>query len=191
MKKAFLPLITGVFLLLVGVVVYYQPPNALAQESTPGGLKRVQEKVEAVKEKVEVRKENKVQRAQNAALSRVKELGRAVTRAEGLLKRIQIRIDKAKAAGKDTTEMESLMADARVKLAAAKTKLSTAEGKIKDADTKAEFADLHQSFKSIKDDLHTVRKDASSIIRLLKGFNSATSQGQNPQKEGTTPGKKK
>lgn len=183
MKKSFFCTLAGILLLLTGVVAYYQSPDVLAVESTPGGSKKIQEKVEA-------KKENKVQRAQNAALSRVMELGRAVTRAEGLLKRLQTRIDKAKAAGKDTKEMESLMADAKAKLEAVKTKLSTAEGKIKDADTKAEFGELHNSFKSIKDDLHIVRKDASQIVRLLKGFNSATSQGQNPQREGTTPAKK-
>lgn len=108
-------------------------------------------------------------------------LNKAIERSEDLLAKLQIRIEKAKAAGKDVTEAESLMVDAKKSLEDAKAKLEDIESKKDEAINKETFLEIQTQFKAINQNLHTIRINASKIIRILKGFNSATSSGNNPQ----------
>lgn len=142
------------------------------------------------KEAKETAKENVVERVRKSVISRFDVFTRTVRKAEILLEKIEVRITKAREAGKNTNEAEKLLGEAKTKLADAKTKLTAIKDKKDIAINRAGFLEIHNQFKAIGDDLHQVRIKASRIISILKGFNSATSEGKNPQKEGTTPGTK-
>lgn len=149
---------------------------------------RIASKVADKKETKEQEREKKVVKVRVSIANRVRNHERLINQTENLLSKLQVRIDKAKAAGKDTTEMEKLMADAKLKLADAKQKLSEIDTHKTVTTDKAGFEALQKKFKVVWDDLKAVKEDASKIIRTLKGFNSATSEGKNPQKEGTKSG---
>lgn len=193
-------------LLLVEVAFLYSAKPAAAEETTPSGIKRVQsvlkERLENRKDKVAEKRENviakaedkkvdKVERVRKAAIVRYDVHKKAIEKAEKLLGKLQVRIDSAKQAGKDVSEAERLMADAKTKLGSAKAKLASIEGKKGTAMDKAGFQEIQRLLQGIRQDLHVVRQDAAKMISILKGFNSATSEGKNPQKEGTPPASQK
>lgn len=198
MKKILLGIL---FTLLVAEVAFlYGAKTVVAKETTPSGIERVKsvlkerlenrkEKVtgkrENIKEKVEERKEDRTEMIRKSVGVRVDIHKRAIHKAEKLLEKLQARIDRAKEAGKDVSEAERLMGDATNRLAQAKAKLESIESKKGTAIDKSGFQEIHQLFQGMREDLHEIRKDASKIISTLRGFNSATSSGQNPQKDGT------
>lgn len=185
--------------LIVCLIVVTPPKLALAETASPSGVntiknglqerlgnikERVQEKLSQRKEKIA---EQILQRIRKSVEVRYNVFTRAVNHTEILLSRIQIRIDKAQQAGKDITELNSLMADAKAKLADAKTKLDEIKALKGTAVDKEGFLTIQVKFKEIRQDIHIARQDAAKMIRILKGFNSATSQGQNLQPESTNP----
>lgn len=183
--------------LLFSVVVL--PQAVFAENSSPSGIRNIKEKVQEriqtiksnVAERREERVENKVDLARKITSKHVDVLARVATAEGKLLDKLQIRIDKASAAGKDVGSASATMTDARVKLADANTKIADLKTKIAAAKTRADFQAIQAGFKVVRDDLIAVKQDASKIIRVLKGFNSATSSGKNPQAEGTSPSIKK
>jgi len=58
--------------------------------------------------------------------------------------------------------------------------LASIESKKGVAIDKAGFQEIQRLLQGIRQDLHVIRQDASKIISILKGFNSATSEGKNP-----------
>lgn len=160
---------------------------------------RLENKLENRTTKVEIRLEERlkqldkvrrqaVERVRKALLAHWNVLNKAVERVDKLLGKLQLRIDKAKVAGKDTSEAEKLMAEAKEKLAQAKENLAEIKELKENSVTKDEFTTIRGQIKEIWQDLQVVKQNAAKIIRILKGFNSATSSGQNPQREGTSPG---
>lgn len=102
----------------------------------------------------------------------IEHLDKLVDKSEALLDKIQTKIVRAKAAGKDVIETERLMTDARAKLASAQNRLNDLEKMKSEAKTRTDFIKIRDQFKLVKDDLKAVRKDVSEIIQILKGFNS-------------------
>lgn len=161
---------------------------AKAKHVAPGLKERALAKVESVKEKIAARQEERqdkketiVERVRQSVKARWEAYKKAIARTDALLDKLQIRIDRAKEAGEDIAEMETLMADARENLAAASEKLAEIESQKGEDVNKASFLEIHNLFRAITKDLHAVRVDAAKIISLLKSFNSATSNGKNPQ----------
>lgn len=198
MKKT----IFTVALLSVVFVSVVLVPAVLAEQATTSGIKRllpaaVREKLESRKEKVEERKEVAVEkraalvekkedaaeRVRKSVVARWNVFNKAVTRAENLLERLQVRIDAAKTAGKDTAAMESAMSDAKDKLADAKSKIASIKDKRETALSRESFREIHDLFKVIKEDLRAAAKDASVIIRNLKSFNSSAIASPSAQKK--------
>lgn len=180
--------------LVVGVVSLYGVKAATADEATSPGNKRlpavVKERMEDKKGQLAQRQENaqdKVERVRKSVGVRVDAYNRIIGHAEKILDKLQLRIDKAKQAGKDMTEAQVLMSEARAKVVDAKAKLADIESKKGTAMDKASFLQIQRQFQAIQQDLKGIKRDASGIISILRGFNSATSEGKNPQKEGTNP----
>lgn len=113
---------------------------------------------------------------------RIKQVEKIIARETTLLDKLHARINAAKNAGKDTTELNKLMTDARAKLADAKTRLATVKTKLTSAEDKESFKTFGSEFGAIYKDLRVVKEDASKMIRLLKGFNSATSESTSSSK---------
>ncbi len=165
-----------------------RPTNA-----STSGIRRLEETVkervtnikEKVSEKRDAKKEAIVTRVRKAVDARETALSRSLDLAGKILDKLQIRIDAAKNAGKDVTSMSAAMTDARSKLADAKTRLANVDAQKGTAVDKAGFQAIETQFKAIRQDIHAIREDASKIIRTLKSFNSATSEGKNWQKEGS------
>ena len=174
-----------------------QYPPSLKPTST-SGIKQLEDqfdgKLREVRQKVEERIEGKKERVEATRTARVKNsiqvregvFARAVSLVERILDRLQMRIDKAKEAGKDVTQMAGLMSDARAKLADAKTRLEGIKSKRGTVTDKSGFKDLQTEFQAIRRDIHGARENAARIIRELKGFNSATSSGKNSQNSTTS-----
>lgn len=170
-------------------------PLPVIKEKLQNIKERVLERKETREASISAKKEQTVARVRQVVIARWQVHNRAVILAENLLNKLQERIYNAKAAGKDTAEMESLMADARTKVADAKNKLEDIKGKKDTAVDKETFREIQNSFQEIRRDLQAVRFDAAQIIRLLKGFNSSTSEGTKSGaikiKEGTAGGAKR
>lgn len=183
-------------LVVVLSLILFVPAQVGAQQSTPAGTLnirgKIQQGVENIKERVEQRqtnvREKVLERVRQATKARWGVLNRMTNRTEALLNKLQERIDKAKIAGKDVTEAENLMADARSKLNEARMILVEFQGKETTAVDKTAFQTIQGKFQAVHKNLNVVRQDGAKIIRILKGFNSATSKGQNLQKTGTTSG---
>jgi len=181
--------------LIISLMLTIVPQVVFAEDSSPAGVRKIQEKIQDIKANIQERKQDKkvdfVTRVRTVTLKHAEQLEKIINLESRLLDKLQIRISKAQAAGKDVTEINKTMDDARAKLADARNKLAEAKTKIDVSTIKTEFKTVQDLFKVVKKDLHDVRVDASKIIRALKGFNSATSSGKNPQAEGTSPGTKK
>lgn len=139
------------------------------------------EKLEERLKKLDEAKKKVVERVRYALVAHWNVLSKAIERSESLLGKLQERINKAEAAGKDVTEAKKLMAEANERLTHAKVSLAKMNELKNNSITKDEFITLRDQMKGIKEDLQVIRKDAAKIISILKGFNSATSSGQNPQ----------
>ncbi len=132
-------------------------------------------------------KEQVVNRLKQSVDSRLSVFKRMITKIEALFPKLDTRIAKAKQAGQNTTEAEKLMADARAKIADAKAQLVKIEAKKGTANDKTSLKEVNGLFQLARKDIHQVITDVSQVIKSLKGFNSATSSGKNPQTEGTSP----
>lgn len=147
------------------------------EANTEKRVERIENRIEgSTSAKVKV-----VERVRNSVGVRWNVFNKAVEKTVVLLDKLQARIDSAKGAGKDTKEAEGSIVDARAKLDNIKTKLTEIESLKGTAVDKTTFLEIQGKFKEIQRDLHIIRVDASKIIRILKGFNSATSSGKNPQ----------
>ena len=160
-------------LLCVGVAILLIPSLVLAQtQTTSSALEKRQEIRNEARERI-------VARVRQAATARYTNLKRAVELTERLLKKLQIRIDRAQTAGKDVTEANKLMTEAKAKVADAKTRLARVESMKDQAVDKAGYQEIRTEFNAIRADIHQARLLAAKIIRILKGFNSATSSAVN------------
>jgi hypothetical protein len=118
------------------------------------------------------KKEEDKKRIRNSITVRWNAYSKLLTRSGQLLDKLQIRIDKAKTAGKDTTEVVNAMTDARAKLADAKSKMETLKGLLGTDLDKNGFKEAQKNLQAVHKDLNIVKQDASKIIRNLKSFNS-------------------
>lgn len=194
--------ITGLIICFIVFGFVVAAPVVLAEQATTSGVKRflpgmVREKLENRQEKVETRKEvvaekraaiaekkeDAVERVRKSVVARWNVFSKAVTRTENLLEKLQVRIDKAKAAGKDVSAMDAAMSDAKDKLADAESKLASIKDKRETAMSRESFREVHDLFKGIREDLIAIHKDASIIIRNLKSFNSANSASPSAKKK--------
>lgn len=117
-------------------------------------------------------RQNALIKVRNALTSRWNAYNKLVTVAGNLLDKLQIRIDKAKAAGKDVTAATAAMADARIKLADAKSKMDSLKGLLGTNLDKNGFKNAQQTLQAVHKDLNAIRLDAAKIISNLKSFNS-------------------
>lgn len=153
---------------LILIVLFFFPSVVIAKEATATSTPRVKSQL------LTVNKEEKLDKVRNSAQTHSSVLKKAVVRVEVILNKLQERIGKMSAAGKNTSQVDSLMTDARAKLNDAKTKITEIE-KVKDsARTKADFQAIQAKFKLALQNLQLAKKDASQIISLLKSFNAAT-----------------
>lgn len=184
---------TSIILVLIAIILVI-PSGVLAQGNSSVGnqvrqnvQEKIQQQVANVKDKMAsnqgTEKEKVLARVRVAARVRVGIFNRAIGLSERLLNRIQLRINKAQAAGKDIAELNRLMSEAKTSLENAKTTLVGINGE--QTVDKAGFEAIKAKFKAIRQDLQTVRQDAAKMIKILKGFNSATSAGQNSQATST------
>lgn len=119
---------------------------------------------------------NMLKRFKKFVEQRINQADKIINREGILLDKLQIRIDAARVAGKDVTELNRLMVDARAKLADAKSRLEAIKTQSAKAEDKTSFKNFGSEFGAIYKDLKDVKVDASQIIRQLKGFNSTTSE---------------
>lgn len=178
-------LLTFAILFFVGLVLI--PDGTVsAEEASKTGIRpaaAIRQKIENIKEKilekkedreasVSAKKEQAALRVRQAAIVRWEVLNRAINRSELLLGKLQVRIDKAKSAGKDVTAAEAAMTDAKTKLADAKSRLEALKTKKDTAIDKTTFKQIQNEFRIIQKDLNAIRNDAAKIIRELKAFNA-------------------
>lgn len=163
------------------VLLLLQPVSIFAQEElTPGGLRQnvrnvIQERLEQRKEvRQEVRQENE-ERIKLAVAARWNMFDRTIKLMEAILTKLEPRINKAKESGKNVDQAVTLLADARAKLLSARTNLENIADKRNSALSKAEYLVIRDQYKAMLQDLHKVRMDIVQIIRIIKGYNAATS----------------
>ncbi len=160
--------------LIIFAFIMVLPQSTFAENATSSGkFSNVKQKVqEQIKNKVSTNtKEQVLARIRKSIEARWNNHQKAITRAEVLLTKLQTRIDSAKSAGKDVTEMTNLMTDAKTKLADAKTKLGNISSKKGTAVDKAGYFAIAQDFLAINQDLRIISHDAAKIISSLKGYN--------------------
>lgn len=117
-------------------------------------------------------------RVRNALTARWNAYDRLVKLSGQLLDKLQIRINQAKAAGKNTTNAEAAMTDARAKLADAVAKMDAIKPLLGTTMDKNSFMNIQKSLQAIHKDLNMVRLDAAKIISNLKSFNSSTKSAE-------------
>lgn len=158
----------------------------LAKESTTPGSNRsenAKDKVENMLERksekegskageIEDQKKQNINRIRNSINARWNAYDKLSSRSGQLLDKLQIRIDKAKAAGQNTSDADAAMTDARAKLADARAKLNVLKGLVGTAMDKNSFKDAQKKFQAVHKDLNIVRQDAAKIIKTLRSFNS-------------------
>lgn len=182
MKKFLLSLFLVFFLT---IVMFWGVQPVSAEQSSPSGTsvknlkEKIENRIENIKQKEDRLKEERKGKVRQAAQIRWQVFNRVIQKSENLLDKLQIRIDRAKAAGKDVTAANTAMTDARAKLADAKTILEGIKDMTEKPVDKTAFTTIRSKFKAILEDLHVVRKDAAKIINSLKSFNSATSSAVN------------
>lgn len=158
------------------------------RSSTTSAVKRLQEKVDDLKAKLAGTREQRVKGLINAVGVRENVMNRLITAGGRLLDKLQVRIDRAQKAGRDVAGMTTLMSDARAKLADAKSILTQIDGQKGTAATKADFTKIHGEFQAARKDIQGVKEDAAKIIRILKGYNSATNSAVEADRESTRSG---
>ena len=129
----------------------------------------------------------------NERLVRVQtSLDKLVTHLENLVKRIdkisdniQRKIIRAKAGGRDTVKMESLMKDSREKLIKVNSEISELKTMREVGKTRADYLKVREQVKLIKTDLHSIQRNISEIISTLKGDNASDRGFENRASEST------
>ncbi|MDD2823082.1 MAG: hypothetical protein PHQ59_03285 [Candidatus Daviesbacteria bacterium] len=189
MKKISLGLI-----LVLMLVFTLSPVLAKEKENEDNDRENAREKVQEIKEKVQnflggkpekvgtksassaaslnSKKEENKKRVRNSITARVNAYTKLASRSGQLLDKLQVRIDRAKDAGKDTTDSVNAMRDARAKLADAQSKLTSLKALVGTDLDKNGFREAQKTLQAVHKDLNIVKQDASKIIRNLKSFNS-------------------
>lgn len=174
MKKSGIFVISSVasFILIFGLGA-----NLVLAEATPSGVKRmptIQEKLKDIKEARITEKENTINKVRNSLIVRFEVYSKLVSRSGNLLDKLQERIDRARASGKNVADAEVAMKDARSKLADATSILNDIKAKKDTAIDKTTFKSLRDKLQAVHKDLNVIHKDAGKIISVLKAFNSAS-----------------
>lgn len=184
---------TLVALFLLSVFAFSFSP-VLAEENTTGSNSPLN--TENIKEKVRVALERKPEstgtksanaderkaqgltKVRAAIVARWNAYDRLVNVAGQLLDKLQIRINNAKAAGKNTAMAEAAMTDARAKLADARAKLDGIKASSGTTTDKNTFLNLQKSLQAVHKDLNIVKQDAAKIISTLRSFNASTKSAE-------------
>lgn len=174
-----------------------EPSNFISSPGFKGARPikgRIEEKLKNLKERMasktamenkQDKREESLAKVRNSVVSRIDAYQRLIKMEEELLNKIQSRIDKAQAGGKDMVEVQFYMKDARARLADAQGKLSEIGAARGDALTKAEFKEIQLKFQIIHKNLNLIRLDAAKIIRTFGGFNSQSTEATQSAKEFT------
>ncbi|MFA5933103.1 MAG: hypothetical protein WCV81_02435 [Microgenomates group bacterium] len=122
--------------------------------------------------------EDKKIKVRTAVTSRWTAYDKLIIRAGQLLDKIQIRINRAKAAGADTKSSEALMTDARAKLTDAKSKMDALKSLVGTGLDKNSFKNAQMNLQTVHKDLNIVRQDVAKIISNLKSYNASTKSAE-------------
>lgn len=201
MKKIILSLFfILVFSVILSPVLAHEDEN---EGSRSGGvLSNIKAKVQTILERrsnddsskaanLDSKKAENIARVRNSLKARWDAYDKLVVRSGLLLDKLQIRIDKAKAAGKDTKDMDKQMTDARAKLADARTKLDGLKSLIGTNLDKNGFKDAQKTLQAVHKDLNAVRLDAAKIIKNLRSFNSEKSATESAEIHASSSAKDK
>lgn len=162
------------------LIIFIAP--VLAEQSTTSSKERNSTKAA----ELENQRIKNTERIRVSVRARWEAYNRLLIHTTTLLDKIQIRIDNAKLAGKDTKSMEIIMADARIRLADAKTKMDEIKSLKETALDKKTFLEVQSRLQAVHKDLNAVRLDVAKIIRTLKFFNSSKSATSSAKPASTT-----
>lgn len=124
---------------------------------------------------VEVKKTT-LQQAKNVALRnsvnvRFEVLTRALGRTEGLVNKVQIRLNTAKSEGKDITKATVALEEAKVNLNDARSILALIKSEKETAVTKDDYVKIHAQFQQAQKSLNLVRQSLVKTIIMAKDLN--------------------
>lgn len=153
-------------------------PVLAEQEKAQTGVEKKSENVSTKAANLEDQRTQNITRVRASVNARWNAYNKLIKSSGQLLDKLQIRIDKAKAAGQNTTNAEAAMTDARTKLADAKLKMDGLKSLVGVAMDKNSFKDVQKKFQDVHKDLNMVRQDAAKIISNLKSFNSSTKSAE-------------
>jgi len=143
--------------------------NATATASTT-----VEQKQKNREDKFDQIRLNIEARIENHAEWMVNRFEAAVERLEKLTSRIESRIAKIKAEGKNTTEAEKFVADAKIEIGQAKAGIANIDATLEaalEADTlRGAFTQLRTLANSIREDLKAAHRALMSTIPIIKGL---------------------
>ncbi|KKS13935.1 MAG: hypothetical protein UU67_C0012G0009 [Candidatus Daviesbacteria bacterium GW2011_GWB1_41_5] len=184
------------FILMAAGILLVAPVLTLAEDTSPSATKRIEnlkQKVEDVRENIKARveepkltreqiREEKTIKVRKSIIAIFESYSRLTMKAGQLLDKLQARIDRAKAAGENTTAAETAMKDARVKLADATKILDDIKGKKDTAVDKPTFLQIRKKLQTVHKDLNAIRLDAAKIISSLRSFNSQKESTKSSEK---------
>lgn len=176
-------LLSGLFVLTVAIAV--TPDLVWAEGPTvPSAIKRIQERVQnltgqrvseptkSAEERRTAIQQTKANALRNAVEVRYEVLSRALGRIEGLVDKIQVRVDSAKAEGKDTTKAVAALEEVKSQLADAKSNLDLIKTEKNNASTKEDFIKIQTQFRTTQKDLNAIKLQLAKAISAIKSFNS-------------------
>lgn len=120
-------------------------------------------------------KEKVAARVRKAVIIRYEVISKLVGRVEGLLNKLQVKVEEAKADGKDMQAAEDALGRARGKIDSAKVKLADIDSKKDTALERVEFNQIQRIYQGIHQDLKEVHQEVGKVIRVLKNLNSLNS----------------
>lgn len=158
--------------------------NRPGATNTPDGRPMPAQMKERMQEAKERREENRGERMREFAERTKKRAEAAIDRLVKLTERIEARIAKIKASGKDTSEAESHIAKAKVAIDNAKAMLADAIAKAATFDPStiastsdmraqpgmSEHSPMREPFKKFNDELKTAHQELNNAVKSLKGI---------------------
>lgn len=181
MKKFFL---SGLVSLTILMVIL--PSVVMAEEIKESSSLTISRIPETVKNFIEQRfkngtklaevKKTTLQQAKNVALRnsvnvRFEVLTRALGRTEGLVNKVQIRLNTAKSEGKDITKATVALEEAKVNLNDARSILALIKSEKETAVTKDDYVKIHAQFQQAQKSLNLVRQSLVKTIIMAKDLN--------------------
>lgn len=181
MKKFFLGGLVSLTILMVIL-----PSVVMAEEIKESPFSTIRRIPETAKNFIEQRfkngtksdevKKTTLQQAKNVALRnsvnvRFEVLTRALGRTEGLVEKVQVRLDTATSEGKDITKATVALEEANGNLISARSTLALIESEKEIAVNKDDYVKIHAQFQQVQKSLNLVRQSLVKTIIMAKDLN--------------------